>query len=453
MIIWFQIISSNNYSTFYLNYLMFISLFFELFDDYFLLVELPNRGIFPCSGVWWLFEIICNYWDFLITNNHRIKYILFDDYLIANNQQIIPIIQSKKKKCEYPVHILQIIRHIIFDNYLTYLMIIWWLFDDYLTYLMIIWKTWTRTQFRFRRAMLPQNPGGQTCMISEYCSSVVRGRGCNGGDSGRGWSKGCEETGMESCWRASVRACATHPRTLVCAHARTLARTVYVFVCVYVWVCVCVYEREEPSWSWYNGEAPNWCCTWDPLLHIKHTNCRVLGRLAAHSTHSTAICQPPHPSDSSGLRPNLQQIKAQSNGEIFCFNILNVTGSGWNHSPWPECVTSTVAMLRLSLHRRTPRRVNKVIHRERNVISFWPECAVCYVESIWRAGHDFWCSVCNENKGILDRKRNFVTDPFFFESPSAAAGLPVFCLDGSSKAGFTHQSRMPQARCEILFLL
>ena len=127
--------------------------------------------------------IICNYWDYLIANNHRIKYILFDDYVIANNRQIIPIIQSKKKKCEYPVHILQIIRHIIFDNYLTYLMIIWWLFDDYLTYLMIIWKTWTRTQFRFRRAMLPQNPGGQTCTISEYCSSVVRGRGCDGGDS------------------------------------------------------------------------------------------------------------------------------------------------------------------------------------------------------------------------------------------------------------------------------
>ena len=52
-----------------------------------------------------------------------------------------------------------------------------------------------------------------------------------------------------SCVRA--RACATHPRTLVCAHARTHACTVCVFVCVYVCVCVCVYEREWPSWSLY----------------------------------------------------------------------------------------------------------------------------------------------------------------------------------------------------------
>ena len=48
------------------------------------------------------------------------------------------------------------------------------------------------------------------------------------------------------------------------------------------------------------------CVRADRLLHIKHTNFRVIGRLAAHSTHSTAICQPPHPSDNSGLRPNLQ---------------------------------------------------------------------------------------------------------------------------------------------------
>jgi len=41
--------------------------------------------------------IICDYWDYLFTNNHRIKYLLFDDYVIADNQQIIPIIQSKKK--------------------------------------------------------------------------------------------------------------------------------------------------------------------------------------------------------------------------------------------------------------------------------------------------------------------------------------------------------------------
>ena len=90
----------------------------------------------------------------------------------------------------------------------------------------------------------------------------------------------------------------------------------------------------------------------------------MLGRLAAHSTHSTAICQPYHPSDSSGLRPNLQQIKTQSNGENNFLNILNVTGSGWNHWLWQECVASTVAIHRLSLHGRTLQRVDKAIHRK-----------------------------------------------------------------------------------------
>ena len=57
--------------------------------------------------------------------------------------------------------------------------------------------------------MLPQNPGGQTCTISEYCSSVVLGRGCNGGDSGRGWSKGDRDGVVLARERASV--CHTPP--------------------------------------------------------------------------------------------------------------------------------------------------------------------------------------------------------------------------------------------------
>ena len=129
----------------------------------------------------------------------------------------------------------------LFDDYL--IISIWRLFDVFDDYLE---KCEHVPNFAFARLrMLPQNPGGQTCTMSEYCSSVVRGRGCDGGDScrGRRGSKGCEETGMELCSRASARACATHTRTLVCAHARTHACTVCVCMCICLRLRMCVRAR------------------------------------------------------------------------------------------------------------------------------------------------------------------------------------------------------------------
>jgi hypothetical protein len=76
--------------------------------------------------------IICDYWSYLIRNNHRIIDILFDDYWIDYLPPIIPIIQRVKTKCEYLVHFWQRFWHMTSVIICDYLMIIWWLFDDYL---------------------------------------------------------------------------------------------------------------------------------------------------------------------------------------------------------------------------------------------------------------------------------------------------------------------------------
>ena len=87
--------------------------------------------------------IIRDYWSYLITNNHRIIDILFDDYFIDYLLWIIPIIKRLKTKCEYLVHFWQHMTSVIigliwwlFDDYL---MIIWWLFDDYLMIILHYW--------------------------------------------------------------------------------------------------------------------------------------------------------------------------------------------------------------------------------------------------------------------------------------------------------------------------
>ena len=45
---------------------------------------------------------------------------------------------------------------------------------------------------------------------------------------------------MELCSRASARACATHPSTLVCAHARTRTHTA-MCMCLYVYMFASAY--------------------------------------------------------------------------------------------------------------------------------------------------------------------------------------------------------------------
>ena len=270
---------------------------------------------------------------------------------------------------------------------------------------MIIWRIWWLFG---KREHVPNFAFAGLCFLKIPVARPARSANtvavwCEGEDAmvGTQAEDGARDVGRQGWSRVGARACERVPHTPVRSYARTHAHSHALCMCLYVYmfesVSVCTSARSQADHDTMERRrtdaAPEtrYC-----ILNTRIAVClvgllriRLIRRQFVNlRIHLTAV----------GWDRICSKSKPKVMENFFSFNILNVTGSGWNHSPWPECVTSTVAMLRLSLHRRTPRRVNKVIHRERNVISFWPECAVCYVESIWRAWYDFWCSVCDENK-------------------------------------------------------
>ena len=111
--------------------------------------------------VWWLFDL-----DYLISNNHQIIQIfdiLFDDYL--SYLMIIWLLiwliiwWLFQFICDYSSESLIICRLFdwLFDDYFSESLIIWWLFDDYLMIILIIWWLFA-ISFRLISVLIPQQP-------------------------------------------------------------------------------------------------------------------------------------------------------------------------------------------------------------------------------------------------------------------------------------------------------